>query len=101
MSEMPTEGEWASFDYESSVDEMIASGMSREESEAHLREYIEAKVAEFPGDPDWRKAASTLPGADWASRVNPDPATAEEQIADLEAHYPGGFAAWYMNGEES
>jgi hypothetical protein len=32
----------------------------------------------------------------WSSKVNPNPATAEEQIADLDAHYPGGFQAWYM-----
>lgn len=35
---------------------------------------------------------------DWSSKVNPNPATVEEQIADLDAHYPGGFEAWYLAG---
>jgi hypothetical protein len=46
-----------------------------------------------------RAAREAREDARW-DRVNPDPETVEEQIADLDAHYPGGFRAWYMGEDD-
>lgn len=49
-------------------------------------------------DAEYEQECADLADAEQA-RINPNPATAEEQIADLDAHYPGGFRAWYMPNE--
>lgn len=54
------------------------------------------------GDPELADDAELeAEHAAWADKVNPNPATAEEQIADLDAHYPGGFRAWYLPADDN